>query len=202
MINKILIALVLAVVVSGNVYANDKEVLPQNNWSYLVESDPINGRVEGVVYENKKNQRMIFWKESLSIRNGDGYICRCTNCYEVQQGFIYGIFKIDNNASFGLDIHPYKGDHLNLLNGYMSKYQSLGIRYNREAIKDISDGKLLGGRKLNLKKFANKLKNSKKLLIRTIDGCKTQTDVNIDLNGFSEAIDKLFPYLDDDLKNR
>ena len=198
--NKILIALVLAVVMSGNAYSDEK--FPDKTWIYHVVSDPINGQIESVAYQDtSKKQVILIRKNNIVVTNGDSYICRCVNCPLVSSNHIYGIIKIDGNMPFGLDLYPFGGTNLSLLSGYIKKYENLNIRYNRDAIKDISDGLPLGGRKLNLKKFVNKLKNSSNLFIRTIDGCDNQIDINVNLNGISEVIDKLFPYLDDDLKN-
>lgn len=164
------------------------------SWQFQENNDPIDGKTLLVFSESMNSQGGLqFRSDSISLYNGDNYICPS---YISSPKQISVFFKIDSDPHFEHDMAISANSKWLV---YREDLRGSGITFKKmnDYTRTLSNkGPYFVNKGFDLKKLAARLKKADKLFIRTIDGCGKQIDLNFDMNGFAEQITKIPSFLD------
>ena len=156
-------------------------------WIVDENDDPFNGKSITVIGSDKLMIGGLAFtsKDSIIILNGDSYICTNPNYSSYQ--YIDVQFKVDDQI-FSQEFAISDGRNSLV---YREKLIGSGLTISKSDFTKSFSKKVYSNRGIDIKKFANLLRTTKNFLIRTTDGCGETVDLEIDMAGYTEAIDKL-----------
>ena len=174
------------VLFSGFLLSNDK-----SSWEFYESEDVIDGYWSVVTGIDPKGRTIGFYDSgALYIQNGDNYICAdAKGDYDK----LKVVFKIDEEQHFYQQFKITDDRSALYYKEWMIKdgYRIQDVESTKDfAIKPRWGNSYSSG--LDLKKFANKLKESNQLFLRTYDGCGKEVSMLFDLKGFTKVISNIY----------